>query len=77
VAYSLSFQLTGQKTIERKPKQTLPERVASAKEFWEELDAGDPISDVFPNHAHSGCVDIIVRKPDTREYGCFSIAEHC
>jgi hypothetical protein len=67
MAYLSSFQPKGGILINAKPKETLPGRVASARESGEELDAVDSVLTVFPNQPSLDHVHIVVRKPDTGE----------
>ncbi|KAF8240565.1 hypothetical protein L208DRAFT_1427998 [Tricholoma matsutake] len=54
-------------SINLKPKQTLPGRVASIRESGEELDPGDSVLTVFPDQPPLDRLHIIVRKPDAGE----------
>ncbi|EDR05746.1 uncharacterized protein LACBIDRAFT_329298 [Laccaria bicolor S238N-H82] len=51
-------------SINTKPKQTLPQRVASARNSGEELDPTDSVLTVFPDQPSLHHIHIIVRKPD-------------
>jgi hypothetical protein len=67
MAYLSSFQPKEGTCIDVKPKQTLSERVASARESEEELDFMDSVLTVFPVQPRRDHLHIVVRKPDTGE----------
>ena len=67
IAYSPSFQPEDRNPIDVKPKQTLPERVASVREPEEELDPTDSVLTIFPEQPSLDHLHIVVRIPDTGE----------
>ena len=67
MAYLSSLQPKEGDSINAKPKQALPGRVASAKESGEELEPTDRVLTVFPKQPPLDRLHIIVRKPDTGE----------
>ncbi len=67
MAYLSSLQPKEGNSINAKPKQTLPGRVASARESGEELEPTDSVLTVFPDQPPLDRLHIVVRKPDTGE----------
>ena len=67
MAYLSYLQPKGGDFVNAKPKQTLLGRVASAKEFGEELEPTDHVLIVFPDQPPLDHLHIIVWKPDTGE----------
>ena len=65
MAYLSSLQPKEGNSINAKPKQTLPGRVASARESGEELEPTDSVLTVFPDQPPLDRLHIVVRKPDT------------
>ena len=68
MAYLSSLQPKEGNSINAKPKQTLPSRVATARESGEELEPTDSVLTVFPDQPPLDRLHIVVRKPDTGEW---------